>query len=93
MNNPLTRFERQEPWQPARHGPLHEAAWQFLATASLCFGAWYLSWRWTSSVNFDALWFSVPLLLAETAAYVGLILFVLNLWSARSPQPARHAAG
>ena len=92
MNNPLTRFERQEPWQPARHGPLHEAAWQFLATASLCFGAWYLYWRWTSSVNFDALWFSVPLILAETAAYIGLILFVLNLWSARSPQPGTPPA-
>ncbi|MGE0669143.1 MAG: glycosyltransferase [Sphingomonadales bacterium] len=49
----------------------------------MALGAWYIWWRWTGSVNFHALWFSVPLLVAETCAYFGLILFTLNLWKTR----------
>lgn len=56
-----------------------------LATASLVFGAWYIWWRWTESLNPDALWFSVPLVIAETMAFFGLILFTVNLWSACDP--------
>lgn len=83
----VTRFERQEPWTHADHGPLHVALWQFLATASLVFGTWYIVWRWTSSLNPDALWFSVPLAVAETLAFIGLVLYTVNLWTPRSPRP------
>jgi cellulose synthase (UDP-forming) len=82
----ITRFERQEPWQHANHGPIHVFLWQFLGTASLVFGVWYLWWRWTQSINWDALWLSLPLVIAETAAFIGLILFTVNLWSPRSPR-------
>ncbi|ESR27173.1 glycosyltransferase family 2 protein [Lutibaculum baratangense] len=81
----IDRFQTRTPWKPLRHSPLQEAAWQFLATMSLVFGLWYISWRWTSSLNFDALWFAVPLLMAETAAFVGLVLFTINLWTSKSP--------
>ena len=54
--------------------------WQFLATLALVVGGWYIWWRWTSSLNPDAMWFAISLVLAETFAYVGLILFVYNLW-------------
>lgn len=81
-----TRFSRQQPWVHAGHGPLHVFAWQFLGTASLVFGMWYLWWRWTVSINWDAAWFSVPLVVAETMAFFGLILFTINLWTPRSPQ-------
>jgi len=49
-------------------------------------GAWYIQWRWTSSINFDALWIAIPLLLAETGAYIGLILFVYSIWSVEDIQ-------
>ncbi len=60
-------------------------AWQFLATCSLVFGVWYLWWRWTASLNFDALWFSLPLVIAETGAFFGLVLFTMNVWTDRAP--------
>lgn len=82
-----TRFERQVPWQISKHSELHKALWQFLATCSLIFGAWYLWWRWTESLNTSALWFSLPLVVAETLAYIGLILFTINIWTDKSPQP------
>ena len=89
MKNHGTRFERQVPWQPSHQSALHEAAWQFLATASLAFGAWYIWWRWTASLNWDALWFSLPLVIAETGAFIGLVLFSFNLWTARTaPAPS-----
>jgi cellulose synthase (UDP-forming) len=45
------------------------------------------------SLNLQALWFAIPLALAETLAYVGLLLFAFNLWCTRDvpprPPPAR----
>jgi cellulose synthase (UDP-forming) len=61
--------------------------WQFLCTASLVFGTWYIGWRWLDSINYDALWFSILLLIAETGSFIGLVLFTVNLWSAKSPVP------
>jgi cellulose synthase (UDP-forming) len=37
----------------------------YLAEINLILGAWYLHWRITHSLNFAALWLSIPLLLAE----------------------------
>ncbi|MCB5174500.1 glycosyltransferase [Microvirga lenta] len=87
MSRPASRFQTQTPWTPLPYSPWHETLWQFLATASLVFGTWYIGWRWLGSINFDALWFSVPLLIAETGAFLGLVLFTINLWSAKSPAP------
>lgn len=83
----LTRFDRQVPWQISTHSDLHQAVWQFLATCSLVFGGWYLWWRWTESLNTSALWFSLPLVIAETLAYFGLVLFTINIWTDKSPKP------
>ena len=80
-----TRFERQVPWRISKHTRLHLQVWQFLATSSLVFGAWYLWWRWTESLNTAVLWFSLPLVIAETGAFVGLVLFTINIWTDRSP--------
>jgi cellulose synthase (UDP-forming) len=81
----VTRFQRQEPWQPLHYARWHQFVWQFLTTMSLVFGIWYIHWRWTSSLNFDALWFALPLAIAETAAFIGLILFSINIWTDASP--------
>lgn len=80
-----TRFSAQVPWTVSCHSALHRAVWQFLATSSLVFGVWYLWWRWTASLNLDALWFSLPLVIAETGAFLGLVLFTVNVWTDRTP--------
>ncbi|MFN7522606.1 MAG: glycosyltransferase family 2 protein, partial [Aphanizomenon sp.] len=53
---------------------------RYLAEINLIFGAWYLQWRITHSINFDALWLSIPLLLAEIYSYFGGVMFVIGLW-------------
>lgn len=77
------RFESRRPPDPLPYSALTEGIWQYLATINLIFGAWYLWWRWTSSLNYDALWFAVPLVIAESLAYIGLCLFTYNLWATR----------
>ncbi|MBD2627997.1 glycosyltransferase [Trichormus variabilis] len=53
---------------------------RYLAEINLIFGLWYLQWRIFNSVNFDALWLSIPLLLAEIYSYFGGVMFVIGLW-------------
>lgn len=83
-------FESRKPPEPVPHQPGIELLWQFLAVIALVFGASYIHWRWTVSLNPEALWFAVPLVVAETLAYIGLILFTVNLWQTRD-YPMRPA--
>ncbi|OUL29542.1 cellulose synthase [Nostoc sp. T09] len=53
---------------------------RYLAEINLIFGAWYLHWRITHSINFDVLWLSIPLLIAEIYSYIGGMMFVIGLW-------------
>lgn len=73
-------FEDRLPPEPIPHSNAREMLWQFLAILTLCFGGWYIFWRWTESINYDAVWFSIPLVVAESCAYFGLVLFTINLW-------------
>ncbi len=77
------RFEQRRPPPPVPHSPRIELLWQFLVIVALVLGANYIRWRWTDSLNFDALWFALPLVIAETLAYIGLLLFAFNLWQTR----------
>lgn len=80
------QFEDRRPPDPLPYSAAREVLWQFLATLTLVIGAWYLLWRWQHSLNPEAMWFALPLVVAETLAYLGLILFVANLWQ---DQPVR----
>ena len=53
---------------------------RYLTIINLIFGAWYLQWRITHSLNFNALWISIPLLLAEIYSYLGGVMFLIGLW-------------
>lgn len=74
------KFEDRTPPPPLPYNAWREAIWQFLAVIALIVGGWYIWWRWAHSLNPEAMWFAVPLALAETCAYLGMMLFVFNLW-------------
>ncbi|MEF3049206.1 glycosyltransferase family 2 protein [Pseudotabrizicola sp. L79] len=74
------KFEDRVPPKPLTYSALRESLWQFLATVALVVGGWYIWWRWAHSLNPEAMWFAVPLALAETFAFFGMVLFVFNLW-------------
>jgi cellulose synthase (UDP-forming) len=53
---------------------------RYLAEINLILGAWYLYWRIFHSLDLQALWLAVPLLLAEIYSYVGGAMFTIGLW-------------
>lgn len=60
------------------------------AVATLLMWTYYIVWRWGWTLNPDALWFSIPLALAETWGLVSGFLFVHSVWRLRhrTPVPA-----
>ncbi|WP_270725981.1 glycosyltransferase family 2 protein [Shimia sp. Alg240-R146] len=47
---------------------------------SVAIGLWYLVWRWGTSLNPDAWWFSVIVASAETLFFLGTLLFFYDIW-------------
>jgi cellulose synthase (UDP-forming) len=80
MGEYFERFEHRRPPEPVPYSRARQAAFRLLAILTLVLGLTYISWRWTSSLNLDALWFAIPLVIAETGAFIGLVLFLINLW-------------
>jgi cellulose synthase (UDP-forming) len=40
----------------------------------------YVAWRWLASVNWEAWWIAVPLVLAETYSLIDSLIFALGAW-------------
>ena len=55
----------------------------------------YVGWRWLFSLNWDAWWIAVPLVVAETFSLIDVLLFGMTMWRASSrptpPPPAETA--
>jgi cellulose synthase (UDP-forming) len=95
--------------QPARRTPPHlrtpfhsatpdlgarkEAFIRGFAVVTLAYGAWYIAWRWSATLNPQALWLSVPLAAAETTALLTTVLLVFNVWRLRRRAPLRPPEG
>lgn len=48
----------------------------------------YVAWRWLYSLNWDAWWIAVPLILAETYSLIDVCLFGMTMWRAtQRPAP------
>ncbi len=74
------QFEQRTPPPPLKKSPIAQTLAQICLVVAIVTGAWYIQWRWTSSINFEALWIALPLIIAETGAYIGLVLFVFTIW-------------
>lgn len=66
-----------------------------LVAASTALGIYYITWRWTSSLNMNMWWIAVPLALAETYSFLDSILFGATVWRLRergaAPPPPKDA--
>ncbi|XPV77586.1 MAG: glycosyltransferase [Desulfovibrio sp.] len=77
----FSKYEDRRPYKPVPYSAWREFFFQYFVTLNFGVGIWYFHWRWTQSLNPDALWFSIPLALAETLAFGGTVFFMINLWS------------
>ncbi|KNG93651.1 glycosyltransferase family 2 protein [Pseudaestuariivita atlantica] len=95
MTGYFTAYERRLPPATPPMSARREAAWHFWAALTIGLGLWYLHWRWTASLNPDALGFSMAVALAETMAYLGTLLFFYDIWkegdTPRQAPPATRA--
>jgi cellulose synthase (UDP-forming) len=62
-----------------------------IVVLTLLLGVNYIGWRWLVSVNWDAWWIAVPLLLAETYSLVDSGLFGLTVWRVKRRDAAPPA--
>jgi cellulose synthase (UDP-forming) len=53
---------------------------KFFIIVAVIFNVRYLIWRWGYTLNYEALWFSVPLLLAEMHGFIEATLFFFMVW-------------
>ncbi|MBI4410009.1 MAG: glycosyltransferase [Gemmatimonadetes bacterium] len=60
---------------------------RFVAALALAFGCYWVTWRWTSTLNLSALWFSLPLVLAETWVAVRSFFTTFTTWKLRRREP------
>lgn len=47
----------------------------------------YIIWRYAYSLNTDALWFAIPMVIAETYGIVDMVLFVIMSWRKTDREP------
>lgn len=80
------KFEDRKPYAAISDNKYRAWLFQFFGIVTIVLGLAYLNWRWRYSLNPDALWFAVPLVLAETLSYVSTILVVFNFWSFKDPE-------
>ena len=72
--------------------------WHLTAGLTVGLGLWYLQWRWSASLNPQALGFSILVAAAETLAFLGSLLFFFNIWDEgdtprQAPPATREEAG
>ena len=64
-----------------------------VAIAALLVTAAYLGWRAAATMNLDAWWIAVPMLVLEVHAAIGLGLFTFSLWDVDRRPPRRLLGG
>jgi cellulose synthase (UDP-forming) len=56
---------------------------RFVVLATAILGLNYILWRWSDSINWDAWWIALPLVLAETYSLLDSLLFGVTMWKFR----------
>jgi len=55
----------------------------------------YIAWRWAASLNWDAWWIALPLVIAETYSLIDVMLFGMTVWKLKirkgAPEPPSDA--
>lgn len=77
----FSRFEHRKPYTAISDNKTRTRLFQFAGILTVTSGVYYLNWRWSFSINPEALWFAIPLVIAETLSFVATILFIINFWS------------
>lgn len=53
---------------------------RLVVVLTVILGLNYVGWRWAASLNWDAWWIAVPLVVAETYSLIDVMLFGMTVW-------------
>lgn len=82
-----SQYEQRIPEPAIQQSVFRDFVFQIFSLVFLGVGISYLYWRWTCSINPDALWFALPLVFAETFSFIGSVLMIFNCWAYKDPKP------
>lgn len=75
------KFNNRKPYTAIPACEYRDLLFQFTGIITIAFGFAYLYWRWRFSLNPDALWFAIPLVMAESLSFLSTIMVVINFWA------------
>lgn len=78
-------FEDRQPYKAIADSKPRTILFQFFGITTIVIGLAYVHWRWMYSLNTKALWFAIPLVIAETLSFIGTILMIFNYWANKDP--------
>ncbi|UXM91122.1 glycosyltransferase family 2 protein [Paenarthrobacter sp. JL.01a] len=64
---------------------------RLIVVLTVILGVNYVAWRWMASLNWDAWWIAVPLVMAETYSLIDVMLFGLTVWNIKFRKPPAPA--
>ncbi|WP_328821727.1 glycosyltransferase [Nesterenkonia haasae] len=64
---------------------------RILAVLAVLTGINYVTWRWLESVNWEAWWIAVPLIVAETFSLIDTFLFAATMWKSKEREGPKSA--
>ncbi|MFF5793278.1 glycosyltransferase family 2 protein [Paeniglutamicibacter sp. NPDC012692] len=64
---------------------------RLMVVLTLILGVNYVAWRWAASLNWDAWWIAVPLIVAETYSLIDVLLFGMTVWRLKERTGAPEA--
>ena len=77
----FNKFDDRQPYEAIPENRYRTLLFQSFGIITIVLGLSYIYWRWRYSLNPDALWFAIPLVLAETLSFLSTIMIVINFWS------------
>lgn len=81
----FNKFEDRIPYQAIPDNKFRTLLFQFSGILTIALGICYMNWRWRYSLNTDALWFAIPLVVAESMSFLSTVMVVINFWSFKDP--------
>jgi len=77
----FNKFDDRKPYPAILDNKYRTLLFQFAGITTIALGIAYLNWRWRFSLNPDALWFSIPLVVAESMSFLSTIMVIINFWA------------
>jgi cellulose synthase (UDP-forming) len=75
------KFENRVPYKAIPDNKYRTALFQIFGILTIALGIAYLNWRWRYSFNYQAMWFSLLLVIAETLSFISTVMVIINFWS------------